>query len=453
MNQVQQASPRLQSFGHGDIIYFSQTLTGGTATYPYMFVTPLNISYSENITTYELNVIFGDIVNTDLSNEIDVVSDMSLEARNLLSQIYRGSLFNQVANVELPSNATPFLERYNDHIGGVSLNLVITVFEDMNACPLYDLPEPTATPNCETPNPTPTNTATPTTTPTNTATPTVTPTETPVLSPSPTSTSTSTPTQTPTNTSTQTGTPTQTPTNTQTGTPTQTPTNTNTPTTTTTLTTTPTNTPTLTQTPTTSPVPVPLSFLVTSGQSIYGSCNGLVSGTIYTNDLGLCAPCVPLTCFPCIITSQTIYLDPALTIVAPNGYYTNEMAPGNFGTIFILDGKQQPGGFQGGCPGAPSPPSGSHPYSFTGYSANTTYSTACDANPASGGTLTILYGDNPDLDLNGFFYNVPSGLSTVNMFGQYYFPAPQPGPAGSYCFNLDSYGDVQGFGFTCSSIC
>lgn len=436
MNQVQQASPRLQSFGHGDIIYFSQTLTGGTATYPYMFVTPLNISYSENITTYELNVIFGDIVNTDLSNEIDVVSDMSLEARNLLSQIYRGSLFNQVANVELPSNATPFLERYNDHIGGVSLNLVITVFEDMNACPLYDLPEPTATPNCETPNPTPTNTATPTTTPTNTATPTVTPTETPVLSPSPTSTSTSTPTQTPTNTSTQTGTPTQTPTNTQTGTPTQTPTNTN--------------------TPTSSPVPVPLSFVVTSGQSVYDSCNGVVSGTIYTTDLGLCGPCLPSNCFPCLLANptQVIYLDPALTIKAPNGYYTSNMnGLGNFGTIFIIDGVEQPGGFIGGCPGPPSPPSGSHPYSFTGYSANTTYSTACDANPASGGTLTILYGDNSDLDLNSYFYNVPSGLSTVNMFGQYYFPSPQPGPASDYCFNLDSNGDVQGFGFTCSSFC
>ncbi len=205
MRSVQLASPRLQSFGHGDIVYFSQTLTGGTATYPYMFVTPLNISYDENITTYELNVIFGDIVNTDLSNEIDVVSDMSLEARNLLSQIWRGSLFNQIATVQLPSNATPFLERYNDHIGGVALTLLITVMEDMNACPMYDLPEPTATPNCE---PTPTSTATPTVTPTNTATPTNTPTGTPILSPTTTPTNTATPTITPTNTGTPSPTPT-----------------------------------------------------------------------------------------------------------------------------------------------------------------------------------------------------------------------------------------------------
>jgi hypothetical protein len=112
-------------------------------------------------------------VNTDLSNEIDVVSDMSLEARNLLSQIWRGSLFNDVADVQLPTTATPFLERFNDHVGGVSLDLIITVMEDMNACPMYDLPEPTEAPICETPTPTTTPTAT--ITPTNTPTPTVTP--------------------------------------------------------------------------------------------------------------------------------------------------------------------------------------------------------------------------------------------------------------------------------------
>ena len=34
--------------------------------------------------------------------------------------------------------------------------------EDMNACPMYDLPEPTETPICVSPTPTPTNTSTPT---------------------------------------------------------------------------------------------------------------------------------------------------------------------------------------------------------------------------------------------------------------------------------------------------
>ena len=173
MEQVQQASPRLKSFGHGDIVYFSENTSGTTTIYPYMFVTPIQVSYDENITTYQLNILFADIVNTDLSNEIDVVSDMSLEARNMLSQIRRGFLFDEL-DVLLPATATPFMERFNDHVGGVSLDMTITVFEDINACEMYATPNPTPTVT-----PTPTSTSTPTPTSTSTPTPTLTPTPTP----------------------------------------------------------------------------------------------------------------------------------------------------------------------------------------------------------------------------------------------------------------------------------
>ena len=670
MEAVQQASPRLQTFGEGDIIYFSETLSGGTAVYPYMFVTPLNISYDENITTYELSVIFADIVNTDMTNQVDCISDMSLEARNLLSQIWRGSLFDY-CDVQLPATAIPFSERFNDHVAGVSLDMTIIVREDMNACPMYELPAPTASPACDvTPTMTPSNTATPTITPTNTATPTITPTNT----------ATPTLTQTPTNTC-----PITTqylkvnlggcsnfslslwedsgftnPTNAlcdysisgtaygdqgtiyngaeiiQTNDHTHTfnlnpvlqpgecvtaftvnayatigcvcpvnlilplPPPSPTPTTTST----PTNTPTLTQTPTASPIitkitpavvstngngnldmtgipfniifngtsypmsvysggtglpieenvciPVPypssgntytfevdyptnwvapqsapkaktiynngaylgvffnqnrwaatiqtydinnsllssgstfiqvpltantqngclqevsfggsgtfftvvsaMTFTITSGQSQYEACNSGLTGTIYARNDSSCSGCAPLNCWACLSTSRQLFLDPGLTIPVPNAYYTNDMSgSGNYGTWFVIDGFPQGAGFIGGCSSTPpSPPSGSHAYSFTGYSANTTYSTACDANPASGGTLCVLYGDNADLDLNAYFYNVSSGTSTTNLFGQYYFPSPQPGPAVDYCFNLDSYGKLQGYGFTCSSIC
>jgi hypothetical protein len=74
---------------------------------------------------------------------------MSLEARNLLSQIWRGSLFN-FCDVQLPSTAIPFSERFNDHVAGVALDMTIIVNEDMNACPMYDLPTPTPIPECGT---------------------------------------------------------------------------------------------------------------------------------------------------------------------------------------------------------------------------------------------------------------------------------------------------------------
>jgi hypothetical protein len=130
-----------------------------------------------------VSAIFADRLNEDLTNEKDCVSDMSLCARDLLSQIKRGDLFDYFETI-LPAQAQPFMERFNDNVAGVALDLNIQVFEDINACVQYPTPTPSQTPNA----PTPTNTATPTVTPSVTQTPGVpspTPSVTPTLTPTP----------------------------------------------------------------------------------------------------------------------------------------------------------------------------------------------------------------------------------------------------------------------------
>lgn len=171
LQSVQEASPRMNSFASGDIVYFADSMSGNTIQYPLMFVTPLAMSYDENTTTYQMSIIFADIVHTDLSNEVDVVTDMELEARNLLSQIKRGTLIDKVDCI-LPASSTPFFERFNDHVGGVVLDVSLVVFEDINACEPYPSPSIAVSP---TPSVTPS--ITPSITPT--ATPTLTPTPTP----------------------------------------------------------------------------------------------------------------------------------------------------------------------------------------------------------------------------------------------------------------------------------
>jgi len=110
-----------------------------------MFATPLAMSYDENTTTYQMSIIFADIVHTDLSNEVDVVTDMELEARSLLSQIKRGTLIDKVDCI-LPATSTPFFERFNDHVGGVVLDVSLIVFEDINACEPYPSPSVAVSP-------------------------------------------------------------------------------------------------------------------------------------------------------------------------------------------------------------------------------------------------------------------------------------------------------------------
>ena len=270
LEDFQQQSPILNSFGYGNLVDFGKTNSGETQNfvveYPYMFVVPLSVQYDESVTTWQLSLVFADIINTDYSNQKDIISDMSLEAKRFLSYIKWGqNTFPEIYNtfdVELPTGGIPFLERMSDHVAGVALDVNLVVFETLDACDYYITPTASPIPVTATPTPTVSPTpglpsSTPTTTPTNTSTPTTTPTNTQTQTPTNTSTPTTTPTSTPTNTTTPTNTPTQTSTTTPTTTPTQTETPTNTPTNTPTQTstTTPTSTPTQTMTPTPSSTP------------------------------------------------------------------------------------------------------------------------------------------------------------------------------------------------------
>jgi hypothetical protein len=118
-----------------------------------------------------------------------------------------------------------------------------------------------------------------------------------------------------------------TPTGTQVLTPTPTPTitSTNTPT--------PSVTPTFTPTPSTTP-PVPFyGFIVGSGATFGDACNNLSIGntfTAYANIAGgqaQCNPCLPQTCFPCVNTSDTWWLDAAFTIPLPDMWIANYILP------------------------------------------------------------------------------------------------------------------------------
>jgi hypothetical protein len=174
--QVSQQGIGLNSFGHGNIVMFGMTESGMTPTYPFMFVTPQNISYDENIITYTMQLIFADRINDDMSNEIDVISDMDIQARRFMSYIRRGMnqnppLWNYM-DCNLPLTGLPFLERFNDYVGGITIDMEVIIRTDINACDYYDfLPSPTPSILQQILQQTPTNTP-----PTPSITPTVTPT-------------------------------------------------------------------------------------------------------------------------------------------------------------------------------------------------------------------------------------------------------------------------------------
>jgi hypothetical protein len=275
---------QLNSFGFGayqDISFWTESrikeanTTFNSPVFPLMYVVPNNVQQKLNYMTYTFTVIVMDIIERDLTNQVDVLSDTLQIMDDIVGQ-FRLSVddalgnFNELYYLQDPVNCMPFLEKFTDLCGGWSASLSIDVMTPLNRCDAafesFITPTPTTTPtqtptNTNTPTPsitptqtnTPTNTQTPTNTSTNTQTPTNTgtPTQTPTPSitasqtntPTPSTTLTATPTNTPTPTNTQTPTNTRTSTPTQTGTPTNTASPTNTPSIT------PTNTPTPSITP------------------------------------------------------------------------------------------------------------------------------------------------------------------------------------------------------------
>jgi uncharacterized delta-60 repeat protein len=326
---------QINSFGFGaleDISYWTEmrnkeeNVTYNPPIFPLMYVIPTDVQQNMNYTNYQFNVVVMDIIDRDLENQTDVLSDTNQILDDIISQ-FRLSVTDSLGNfnkdyyLDSPVICTPFLEKYPDLCGGWNAVLNIQVMTPIDRCDAafapFISPTPTATPTptqtipvTSTPTPsitatqTPTNTATPTNTetgtptptPTNTQTPTTTttltstPTETPTSTPTPTN--TETPTNTPTATNTETPTNTPTPTNTETPTNTPTPTNTQTPTGTSaapaetpTSTPTQTNTPTNTNTPTPSATPVPVTLSGTGFNSttnisipVYGSNKIYVAG-------------------------------------------------------------------------------------------------------------------------------------------------------------------------------
>lgn len=126
-----------------------------------------------------------------------------------------------------------------------------------------------------------------------------------------------------------------------------------TPTLTPTRTVTPTNTPTMTKTPTATPTQTPsgglppgvLQFLVHFGPSHSSACNGTPNTYVYAQDLGFCGPCSPFTCWPCLQTSQQVFVDSALTTPVSDGYYKNTLTLGSSATWYIVGGYPQPAGY------------------------------------------------------------------------------------------------------------
>lgn len=176
---------QIQSFGFGkmdEFTYWNEMRLKqnndhyNSPYYPYFFVVPQDVIQKFGFMEYKFTFIVSDIIQRDLENQVDVLSDTLQIMDDILGQ-FRLSVtqslgnFNQLYYLDTPITCTPFLEKYDDLLGGWVAEVSIQVESPLDRCDAAFNP-------FITPTPTPSNTSSPTPTPTNTGTPTPTPTDT-----------------------------------------------------------------------------------------------------------------------------------------------------------------------------------------------------------------------------------------------------------------------------------
>jgi len=141
LQYFQEQAPMLNTFGYGNLVDFGKNISGSSVNYPFLFVVPQAIEYQENMTIYSVTMIFADILNWDLSNEKDCVSDMSMEAKRFLAYLKFGLNTSPILydnlDVNMPVQAIPFFERFGDHVAGVAMEVPLIVYDTLDSCDYY----------------------------------------------------------------------------------------------------------------------------------------------------------------------------------------------------------------------------------------------------------------------------------------------------------------------------
>lgn len=172
---------QINSFGFGsfeDLSYWTESrlkqenTTFESPYFPLLYVVPSNaISSSDqngsSYMIYEFNVVVLDIIDRDLTNQVDVLSDTNQILDDIVGQ-FRLSVdqslgcFNAKYYLDEAVQYTPFLEKYSDLCGGWSGLLRIQVMTPLDRCDaaFESFLGPTPTPSI-----TPTITPTPSSTP------------------------------------------------------------------------------------------------------------------------------------------------------------------------------------------------------------------------------------------------------------------------------------------------
>lgn len=134
--------PQLNSFGYGDITQLTMDLeTKIEPIYAKLYVVPNQTVLAQNKLQYNFSIIVCDLLNNDLSNQEDVMSDTLEIIKDVWTILYQ-SYTQEYGDFSIDyeplwnSSVSPFLERFETVLAGWTMNITIEQPFDYNNCVL-----------------------------------------------------------------------------------------------------------------------------------------------------------------------------------------------------------------------------------------------------------------------------------------------------------------------------
>ena len=125
-------------FGYGNLSDIKTRSVNNTgdgeaqeADYPYVFLNPTNHQRTEQAITYRFNMIVMEMAKND-GEALRIQSDCQQYIDDILAELRFGS--NDRADVLLNVNLTPFKERFQDTVAGMTASLEIEIPSPLNQC-------------------------------------------------------------------------------------------------------------------------------------------------------------------------------------------------------------------------------------------------------------------------------------------------------------------------------
>ena len=130
VKQVVEDHKILVDFGYGSLSDIKTNSDDAQADYPYVFLNPTSHTRASQAVTYRFNMIVMDMVKED-----DFLTIQS-QAQQYVDDILAHLRFDYNDQVDLTLNVTltPFKERFQDTVAGMTASLEIIVPSSLNDC-------------------------------------------------------------------------------------------------------------------------------------------------------------------------------------------------------------------------------------------------------------------------------------------------------------------------------